>query len=85
MRKAMFDHVTKECEDVEVPCEYINVGCCKLILRKNMKNHMETKMTNHMSLLLSHTQNKMRDCENQVDVLTEMTRWSERCFKESFE
>ena len=56
----------KECPLEMIQCEYHNVGCEERMMRKDLEQHNNNKMTRkHLSL----TESSLRDTKSQLDAL----------------
>ncbi|XP_065659888.1 uncharacterized protein LOC136083898 [Hydra vulgaris] len=53
LRKEMFSHITDDCFNTLVPCQYINIGCNYKEMRKYTDAHAKTSAQNHLSLALT--------------------------------
>ncbi|XP_065660056.1 TNF receptor-associated factor 3-like isoform X3 [Hydra vulgaris] len=75
MREEMSSHITDSCANTIFPCQYFNIGCKFMGMRKEHETHANSSMQNHLSMAISKLdalENKIMltlRLENKIDAL----------------
>lgn len=49
-RREVMHHMTQECSEARIPCEFKEYGCGAMVLRKNMDKHISDNTKQHIDL-----------------------------------
>ena len=64
-------HVHNDCSLTEVNCDYCYAGCKVQLSRKDMSVHLAEDTANHITLVATHSQRKMKEKDEQIAELKE--------------
>ena len=92
-RSAMATHISKECPETVVDCDFCDNGCPTKLPRKSMAEHMKTSAQDHVTLLaeaLSQLRTKQEQLNNDVthlldDLFVSAVSECDETYSESFE
>lgn len=68
-REDMENHKKYECPLEVIQCVYQNIGCTATMLRKDLEQHCNEKLIEHLKLELVNTKGQLGDALNQINEL----------------
>lgn len=76
-RKLIEDHITNECLNSQIDCQYRHLGCNAIIFRRDINKHNRTDQAEHLDMIFPDLMNRLDLLPNNLETLiTEIETFS---------